>query len=226
MGDIFFIQKITHMISTIKKLLKKSYLYTLLIKYRQNRETVAIRAHNILVRYPLMEKYLPKDGIGAELGVLKGDFSRILLDSTAARELHLIDPWYYLDAEWSWSGGNPSTVDAVINILTEFKKEIEIRKVFVHIQDDRVVLNQFPDKYFDWIYIDSSHAYEHTVEELVIIKSKIKDNGIICGDDWRPDPAHRHHGVYKAVVEFMADNQWELIYSNENNLQWFIQRKS
>lgn len=74
------------------------------------------------------------------------------------------------------------------------------------------------------MYIDSSHAYDHTVEELEILKFKVKSDGIICGDDWRPDPNHRHHGVCKAVNEFLEKEGYELLYANEENLQWFIKK--
>src|SRR5205823_5195733 len=63
-------------------------------------------------RIPFIEEILPKNGIGAELGVFKGYFSPLLLHHTQARVLHLIDPWYLLCGEWSWGGGKRSTVDA------------------------------------------------------------------------------------------------------------------
>jgi hypothetical protein len=56
------------------------------------------------------------------------------------------------------------------------------------------------------------------------LKNKVKGDGVIFGDDWRPDPSHRHHGVYKAVNEFIEENGYELIYASEENLQWFIKR--
>ena len=209
----------------IKTLLKRTLLY----KYYQNQQIISSQNKEIevnrKVRGPLIQQYLPKEGIGAELGVLKGNFSKILLEYSSAKELHLIDPWYFLDAHWTWAGGNTSTVDAVIKILKENKEEINNRRVFVHIQDDVKVLNDFPDYYFDWAYIDSSHAYDHTKAELALLVKKVKKEGVICGDDWRPDPAHRHHGVYKAVMEFVMENNYEVVYSSSENLQWFIKRK-
>ena len=43
-------------------------------------------------RIKFVDKVLPKDGTGAELGVFKGQFSPILLKYTNATKLHLIDP--------------------------------------------------------------------------------------------------------------------------------------
>ncbi len=176
------------------------------------------------LRAPFIKSVLPKNGIGAELGVFRGQFSPSLLYYTEAVELHLVDPWYLLTGYWHWGGGNRSTIDAVIKILKTWKREIEVKKVFVHIGDDRVVLKTFPDSYFNWVYIDSSHEYNHTLEELKILKFKVKPDGVIAGDDWQPDPSNRHHGVFKAVNEFIETNGYSIIYMNNIDRQWAIRK--
>ncbi len=206
----------------LKDIVKRSLLYE---KYQDAlfaRNSRLEIERNRIVRGPLIDRYLPKNAIGAELGVLKDNFSRVLIEFSQAKELHLIDPWYFLDAHWDWAGDNPSTVDALCKVLQENKKEINEKRVMVHVQDDLVALQSFEDHYFDWVYIDSSHVYDHTVKELELLHQKIKSKGIICGDDWRPDPSHRHHGVFKAVTEFMELHNYRLLYADENNLQWFI----
>ncbi len=173
-------------------------------------------------RIPFIEQILPKNGVGAELGVLKGHFSPILFNHSNAKKMHLIDPWYFLAGHWHWAVGNQSTVSALIKVLKTFKGEAENGQVQIHVGDDLKVLNTFPDNYFDWVYIDTSHEYEHTKKELHILANKVKDTGVISGDDWRPEPDHIHHGVYQAVNEFVASEEYTVIYSNENNLQWAI----
>jgi hypothetical protein len=175
-------------------------------------------------RGEVLGQWLPKYGVGAELGVFQGRFSRTLLDLTDADRLHLIDPFYFLTAEWHWGWGNRNTVDVLIQILLEFKLEIETARVFVHVANDVPTLQQFDDQYLDWAYIDSSHQYEHTVKELDVLESKVKPEGIIAGDDWRPDPAHRHHGVCKAVSERVATGRYLLLGADEKTTQWAIKR--
>jgi SAM-dependent methyltransferase len=208
----------------MKELLKKTFLYRYYHNFRVAKALKKEHLNNRKNRGDVINKHLPPGGVGAELGVLNGQFSRVLLDFCLPKELHLIDPWYFLDSHWSWASGNNSTVEAVRRILKEFKVELEQKRVFVHIEDDLVVLERFPDNNFDWIYIDSSHQYMHTFMELEILKKKIKPNGVICGDDWRPDINHRHHGVYKAVNEFMNKEGYSLIYASSENLQWFIKK--
>jgi len=180
-------------------------------------------------RILFLEQFLPKNGIGAELGVYKGDFSPFLLKHTNAKKLYLVDPWFYhKGGHWDWGNGNRSTVDALIKILRAFKKEIEDGRIIIQVGWDTQVLTTFPDQYFDWVYVDTSHTYEQTKKELQILTRKVKGNGVIAGDDWWPDPNHRHHGVYKAVREFEASTNYRIIYPHNpdlsNDQQWAINK--
>lgn len=211
--------------STLKAVIKKTWIYSV---YNKRKINIAERKQQdelIEVRTPFVNTYLPKGGIGAELGVFKGGFSPVLLNVTQAKKLHLIDPWFTLCPEWTWASGDKSTVNALIRILQKLKAEIQEKKVHIHINDDLKTLNEFPDSYFDWVYIDSSHAYEHTKAELLLLEKKVKAEGIISGDDWRPDPSHRHHGVHKAVMEFVEEFGFSILYANPQDLQWAIQKK-
>ena len=139
----------------IKRKIQRSWAYSFYIK-RTEKIRNRLRSKELrALRGSVIDQYIPKGKIGAELGVLKGIMSRVLLDITKPKELHLMDPWYFLEANWDWSYGNKSTVDALCNVLKSNKKYIEEGKVFVHVQDDLKTLDLFPDNYFDWIYLDS-----------------------------------------------------------------------
>lgn len=177
-------------------------------------------------RTPFVQAVLPRHGVGAELGVFRGRFSPVLFEHAAPLRLHLVDPWYLLTPTWSWGAGDRSTVNAVRRVLKRWKREIEEGRVVVHIGDDRDVLRSFDDGYLDWAYIDSSHAYDHTMEELQILDAKVRSGGVIAGDDWHPDPSHRHHGVHRAVVQFAAERRYEVIYAGDRDQQWAIRRSA
>ena len=177
-------------------------------------------------RLRVLKPYLMENAVTAELGVLKGDFSRQIIQFLKPARLHLIDPWYLLGPEWSWESGDRSTIHALIGILRDFEKELIRGQVVLNIGFDQDVLATFPDQYFDWIYLDSSHEYEQTKTELKLLQRKVKASGVIAGDDWRPDRTHTHHGVYKAVQELIAEGQYEVLYADSKNLQWAIRRTS
>jgi hypothetical protein len=166
---------------------------------------------------------LPSGGIAAELGVYKGDFSRELLDLAKPERLHLVDLWYLFGREWHFGRrSDRSTVGALKQVLDRCADELVSGRVRLHIGDDLVILETFPDRYFDWVYVDSVHAYEHTRLELEILTRKVKKGGLITGDDWIEDPAHPHHGVCRAVREFVAAAPAELVYAGAEDLQWAL----
>src|SRR2546427_8949634 len=55
-------------------------------------------------------RMLPRGSVGAEIGVWKGDFSKLLLRRVRPSELHLIDPWLHV-TDASYSGAWYSTAD-------------------------------------------------------------------------------------------------------------------
>jgi hypothetical protein len=176
-------------------------------------------------RLRVLKPYLMENAVAAELGVLKGDFTRPIVQSLKPAKLHLVDPWYLLGPEWSWEHGDRSTTHALRAILKNFEKELVSGQVVLNIAYDQEFLVTLPDGYFDWIYLDTTHEYQQTKIELQLLQKKVKASGVIAGDDWRPDPTHQHHGVYKAVQELIAEGQYEILYANPTDLQWAIRRK-
>ena len=176
-------------------------------------------------RLRVLQPYLMENAVVAELGVLKGDFSEQILRSLKPAKLHLVDPWYLQGLEWPWEKGDRSTIHALTGILKDFEKELASGQVVLNIGYDQDVLAALPDAYFDWAYLDTTHEYAQTRTELQLLQRKVKASGVIAGDDWRPDPAHPHHGVYKAVQELIAAGQYEILYADSENLQWAIRQK-
>ncbi|HEX7599899.1 MAG TPA: class I SAM-dependent methyltransferase [Polyangia bacterium] len=176
-------------------------------------------------RFQALKPFLRENAVAAELGVLKGDLSRLLVRDLKPAKIHLVDPWYLQGPEWSWEHGDRSTVHALIGILKDFESELARGQVVLNIAFDQDFLAALPDAYFDWVYLDTTHEYQQTKLELQLFQKKVKPSGVIAGDDWRPDPTHPHHGVYKAVQELIAEGQYEILYADTQNLQWVIARK-
>jgi len=168
---------------------------------------------------------VPSDAVCAEIGVFRGKFTRDILRVTRPRELHLIDAWWTLvpdkyPVEWGdyWGSGALTSREAYEETL-----QVANDRCTVHVGDDLEILEAFPDRYFDWVYLDSSHEYQHTVEELELLDKKVK--GLVLGDDWKPDPGHVHHGVYRAVLEFCDRGEWEVLDPDPIWDQWAVRRR-
>lgn len=175
-------------------------------------------------RFRAIKPFLQEHAVAAELGVLKGDLSRLLVHNLQPARIHLVDPWYLQGPEWTWEHGDRSTVHALIGILKDFERELASGQVVLNIAFDQDLLATLPDGYFDWVYLDTTHEYQQTKLELQLFQKKVKPAGVIAGDDWRPDPTHPHHGVYKAVQELVAEGTYQILYADTENLQWVIAR--
>jgi hypothetical protein len=163
---------------------------------------------------------MPMNAVCAEIGVDRGQFSEQILKITNPEKLHLIDPW----------GDSSRYNDGLkLEVQDKFASEIEAKKVEVNIGFSTEVLRKFPDNYFDWVYIDTDHTYKTTSEELRILKSKMKDNGIIGGHDYIVGnwASSFRYGVIEAVHEFCVRENWELIYltTETNQCRNFAIRK-
>lgn len=81
---------------------------------------------------------------------------------------------------------------------------------------------KFPDKYFDFVFIDSGHTYELTKAEIRLWSRKVKDGGILAGHDF--DGCKE---VEEAVVEVLKTfngyatekryGVWETIMTETND---------
>jgi hypothetical protein len=187
------------------------------------KQTIQASANHYM-RSEILARLVPSNGIGAEIGVHKGEFIKPILEATKPAKLHLIDPWYLFGKEWPWASGNKSTATALCNIIHTFTKELSAQFIILHIGYDLDILPEFPDHYFDWVYVDTSHKYEHTKAELSLLKHKVKRDGIIVGDDWHEDPSNLHHGVYRAVTEFVVQEEFKLLYASNLDKQWAIKQ--
>jgi methyltransferase family protein len=81
-----------------------------------------------------------------------------------------------------------------------------------------------PDESLDWIYLDSTHIYDGTKRELKLLNRKLRETGLICGDDWQSDRDNRHHGVFLATNEFTREEGFEFVLCGVN-MQWIMRRK-
>jgi SAM-dependent methyltransferase len=174
-------------------------------------------------------KNLPKDSVGAELGVFRGEFTKHILQIVQPRELHLVDVWWTRFGEFypDWGEytnfGKLSTKRAFESAQKTVQLYGPQKNCVFFVGDDLEYLRGFADSYFDWIYLDTTHAYEHTKLELKLLARKIKPDGLIMGHDWYKNSKHPHHGVYKAVNEFCLENNWTLVALDQST-QWCIKR--
>ena len=172
---------------------------------------------------------LPKQAVGAEIGVHLGEFSSEILRVAEPHQLLLIDPWKYERGEEyneAWYGGKPATEREMEkryrSVQTRFAAEIESGRVVLIRKDSQTVLSQLDDGSLDFVYIDGNHLYEFAKKDLELSLRKVRSGGTISGDDYAPD-GWWNGGVKKAVDEFASNRDVSLAWINAR--QFVFRRK-
>lgn len=112
----------------------------------------------------VMMKDLVKGGIGAEVGVQHGEFSRFLLDEIGPERLSLLD---MTDKDFR--------PDVVKDPRTD-----------IRIGDSSTQLAELPDRSLDWVYIDGDHRYEGVKKDTDVARQKVKPGGVLIFNDYTP----------------------------------------
>ena len=184
-----------------------------------------------LTRREELLHFLPKGGVGAEIGVAQGDFSQAILDAAAPSALHLIDPWSHLEIgsdllgsadllanqRATGAGESPAAVpensegfDTYSKVVERFATE---PRVHIHRQYSYKIVSQFPDAHFDFVYLDGNHTYEFVLRDLQDFAAKLKPGGLLFGHDYFEDAFARreNYGVIDAVSAFLKRSDFRFL---------------
>ena len=175
---------------------------------------------------------LPQNPTCVEIGVEKGHFSKLILEVLNPGKLFLVDPWHvghdineqetYGDILYNLPTAY-STEDDYKDIHNQFYNEIKNNQVIVRPDFSYNVVNDFPDNYFDFIYIDSCHLYNAVKADLNMFLPKLKEGGLMSGHDYM---VFDNFGVIEAVDEFCVEHNFEMIILNNEGFDWTLVKKS
>ena len=177
----------------------------------------------------LANKLFP-NGKGVEIGVLRGDYSKMILERWHNGTMYLIDTWRHISSYIDMNGQDDKYhYDCMVKVCENIKPW-QHRAHMIRM-DSVTSADIFPDEYFDFIYIDADHAYDAIVRDLKAWWPKIKKGGLFCGDDYIPDNGDiwlidgdkktyaGKFGVRQAVDEFAVQHNVK-IYSTIEEQYW------
>lgn len=151
---------------------------------------------------------LPRGGVGAEIGVFRGAFSRVLFAQARPRRLFLVDPWENSAQpehaqSWYAEGGANDMGTIHADVVRSFAAEPYAGRVVVVRSRSAAWLGAQPDASLDFVYIDGDHSYDAVRQDIALAVAKVRPGGIIALDDyglgsWWGD------GVVRAVHEALA----------------------
>ena len=145
---------------------------------------------------------LPKESRGFELGVWRGDFSRVLMDVVKPKKLILVDRWRMYADYAEPAGTRREFEDAYELVQLRFKDEIEDGRVVLVREDTLAAAKKFSDECADWINLDANHEFRYALRDLRKWANKLVEGGYLMCHDLMPA---EHYGVDRAIDRFLFE---------------------
>jgi hypothetical protein len=138
---------------------------------------------------------------GAEIGVYFGGLSEVLLLKNNLDKFYLIDSYPLL------LFGDQLKADLYYLNLLSRMKEIKTNNFEIIREDSKLFVNNIPDNSLDFVFIDASHEYEDVKLDIKDWYLKVKQGGLVMGDDYNILTP----GVIQAVNEFAKIYNYKII---------------
>jgi predicted O-methyltransferase YrrM len=161
-----------------------------------------------------LAKYFKELGftVGAEVGVLRGDYSAILCEANPELKLFCIDSWGY---------GEKKRREYHLQAYEIAKKKLAPYHTTILYKLSMEAVLDFDDESLDFVYIDANHRPDFVREDIREWTKKVKKGGIVSGHDYHGDVA----GV---VDEYVRNNNLELFVTEQKSdkaLSWWFIKK-
>lgn len=169
-------------------------------------------------RSGLIRKFEKVTGVGAEIGVYRGDYAREILSGYRGT-LICVDRWDGVTiglGEQDWT----AVFAAFSGVVRDFPGRVDVRKGW---SVERA--SEVPDGALDFVYIDADHQYAAVKADIEAWFPKVRAGGIISGHDYLEAgfPKDPEQGVNEAVDEFFAARGLKVNFTNERKwLSWWV----
>lgn len=153
---------------------------------------------------------------GAEIGVRKGTYSRVLCEKIPGVRLLAIDPWA------PWSGGRPSQQrqDAYLEVCKQALAGFDVEYIR---KTSMEAVQQVEDASLDFVYIDALHDFDNVMMDIIHWTPKVRVGGIVAGHDYVRlhncgvmDAVHAYtfaHGIHHWYLTFEQRTRHEPYHS-------------
>ena len=150
---------------------------------------------------------LPKGGVGAEIGVSFGFFSKVLLEVCQPTQLCLIDPWLHQTEEGIRNDPSNAPQQEQDELYRQVCEGIgQSARVRVIRMFSVKAAETFDDEYFDWWHADADHTKVR--QDIDAWWPKLKPGGWATGHDYTV--AGDCITVKTDVDAWVAENKLEL----------------
>jgi glycosyltransferase involved in cell wall biosynthesis len=160
--------------------------------------------------YTKMVNELPDGAHVVEVGAWKGSSTAYLaveiINSGKNIKLDVVDIWTGSENDLTAFNTDTEFMQYNRNIFELFKKNVApVLHALTPLQMTSVdAAKLYADKSLDFVLIDADHSYEEVKKDILAWLPKIKNGGVIAGDDYNPTS---FPGVIKAVHEILPNDK-------------------
>ena len=173
--------------------------------------------------------YVPKGGVGAEVGCFRGHFSELLLQWLEPRKAYFIDPWT-MQGEYFGEDKDPQLTNDGQLPTAAARQEARWRTQRFAAVETLCIEGRFPecasqieDK-LDWLYVDSEAGVDETLEALHATEDLLAPRGILFGNGWWPNTTTSRNAVFQAVSMFTRKTKYEIVAAGPYG-QWALRHR-
>lgn len=161
---------------------------------------------------------LPHEGVGVEIGVFLGQFSKIILEKAKPKKLYLVDPWGFDTSFPDEIKKERRTREQMDEMARSVKKELGKKKnVKVCRQTSDNFFKSLPESTkFDFVYIDGNHNYDYVLRDLRNAWDRLQPGGVIIVDDYNTNIEFWGQLITNAVIDFCQEKGIQQEIHNHN----------
>lgn len=157
--------------------------------------------------------------VGAEIGVERALYSKILCETIQGLTLYGVDPWM------AYRGYREHVSQSKLN---NFYEEVIKRmkpydfRIFRAFSEE--AYKYFDNNSLDFVYIDGNHNFLNATQDIAFWSPKVKVGGIVSGHDYRRDPKKNFNDVKDVVPAYayaMKINPWFILKEPKGASSWF-----
>lgn len=156
----------------------------------------------VITETAALYEFLPKNAIGAELGVCKGDNAQQLYKITKPQKLYLVDIWIKDETTYKYHPPELYYDDWYELVKSKFPYD-NVKVLKMNTLD---FLESLEDESLDWVYLDSDHMYSHFSKEIALSIKKVKKGGCVAGHDFVVNSPW-NSSVIRGVIEHIQTGE-------------------
>jgi hypothetical protein len=154
-----------------------------------------------------------RNGIVAEIGVWRADFSKVLINALKPSRFMAFD----IFTGHHYKNWNGQTGQQLFDNLTHrqfYEREIAAFGDVVTIVEgsSQETLHDHTNRSFDLVYVDGDHVYEAVKADAALATKMVSDSGVLVFNDYiLLDESHGPYGVVPVVNELVVNQGWVIV---------------